>query len=148
MHQVTGGRFEEARLCSESVLSKQGSFCDWVSEHTLSLWSADEHEGEPALGQQQQSCILITRIQEGVVVIMVWTVFMPVSVQSCLWNGLVFVSIHQSCRMSLILLFCGLVPVQQERASPGWSCHSSSLMSGLGLLFFNNKLKSSAKRVP
>lgn len=131
----------------DQVLLEQGSFYDWVSEHILSIRSADEHEGKAAVGPQPQSHIL-SGWRNGGVVVVVRTVLMSVSVQSCLWNDLVFVSIHQSCRMSLILLFCRLVPVQQERASLGWSCHPSSQMSGLGLLFFNTKFKSNPQRVP
>ena len=93
------------------MLLEQGSFYDWVSEQILSIRSADEHEGKAA------AVMHITRIQECVVVIVVWTVFMPVSIQSCLWNGLVFVLMHQVCRMSLILLFYGHVHVQQENKS-------------------------------
>lgn len=148
LHRATGGRFEEAGLCSGSEAVRAGISL-WLSIWTyLSIQSADEQEGKATIDPQASSCI--SWPGWGNVWLLLWfgQCSCLLAFSHVLWNGLVFVSIHQSCRMSLILLFCGLVPVQQERASPGRSCHPSSQMSGLGPVFFKTKLKSNPQRVP
>lgn len=78
-----GGGWRKLGLALDRVLLEQGSFYDRVSEPILSVWSAGEREGWTAMGPQQQSRTS-ARIRECAAVTVVWTMFTPLGVQSCL----------------------------------------------------------------